>query len=67
MEIVLIIALTLIAIIGLFDVLPYCLAAVILGQYPHASLHTWQFLKWVFRRKPRYPTWNDIPNDKPRG
>lgn len=50
----------------LFDVLPYCLAAVAIGQFPPGGPYMWQFLKKHLSRKPRYATWKDIPHGEPR-
>lgn len=60
MDILLIIAVIMMLLVGLFDLVPYFGAAAILGRYPPGGPYTWQFLKRVFRRKPKYATWKDI-------
>lgn len=61
MEVATIIVIVVALLIGLFDLMPYCLATIVIGRFPPGGPYVWQFLKRVFRGKPRYATWKDIP------
>jgi hypothetical protein len=55
----------LITLVLLFDVVPYCLAALIMRRFPPGGPYVWQITKSFFTPKVRTATWNDIPNDDP--
>ena len=60
MEYFILIGMLIVVFVLFFDLVPYCIATILIGRFPPGGTLLWRALSSVFRRKPKYPTWDDI-------